>query len=73
MQNLKMVMRLIGVSDVSIQFDGENHLINASFLYQGQRTSKQIPFKEIEALFQNTENIPDMAAQQPSEVDLDIG
>jgi len=62
---LKLILRAIGISELSIRFDTENKQIESRFTQFGQKQSKTIPFGDIEAMFSAEPQGGQAAAEPP--------
>jgi len=51
LSQLKAILALAGINNLSVKFDAENKQILADFDYHGQPIEKKIPFEDIEASF----------------------
>ena len=62
-QFLLMGLRAIGIIIVSVKFDGSQKAVTVVYTLAGRRETKNIPFTEIEAIFNTPPGEPDQARQ----------
>lgn len=45
--NIKTILRVAGINRLQIQFDDEQQLVNAEYVFKGKPGTKRITYKEI--------------------------
>ena len=55
LKNLKTLLALVGINNLSVKFEPENRLILAVFYRNGEKCKEIIPFDQVEGLFTDTQ------------------